>query len=93
MCTRHVRCSGLSALLTVLVAALCSGTAGAQVLYVDDDAPLGGDGLSWDTPFSYLQDALYTAAGDPGVAEVVEVVLGEPVEVRAVEILQLEPEP
>ena len=26
--------------------------------YVDDDAPLSGDGTSWDTAFKYLQDAL-----------------------------------
>ncbi len=31
---------------------------GKQVVYVDDDAPAGGDGLSWETAFRYLQDAL-----------------------------------
>ena len=29
--------------------------------YVDDDAPEGGDGLSWATAFKYLQDALSIA--------------------------------
>ncbi|MDD5454758.1 MAG: S8 family serine peptidase [Candidatus Ratteibacteria bacterium] len=29
-----------------------------QAWYVDDDAPAGGDGKSWDTAFKYLQDAL-----------------------------------
>ncbi|UCC32670.1 MAG: S8 family serine peptidase, partial [Phycisphaerales bacterium] len=32
-------------------------------LYVDDDAPMGGDGLTWDTAYKYLQDALAVAAG------------------------------
>jgi hypothetical protein len=33
--------------------------------HVDDDAPLGGDGLTWDTAFQFLQDALWVAsAGD-----------------------------
>ena len=31
---------------------------GDTVLYVDDDAPANGDGQSWDTAFSTLQDAL-----------------------------------
>jgi hypothetical protein len=70
MCTRHVSCSGPSALLIGFIAAICSATVQAQILYVDDDAPLGGDGLSWDTPFKYLQDALYTAAGDPKITEI-----------------------
>ncbi len=29
--------------------------------YVDDDAPLGGDGTTWNTAFRYLQDALAVA--------------------------------
>ena len=41
------------------------GFAEARILYVDDDAPLGGNGMSWNTPFRYLQDALWiAAAGD-----------------------------
>lgn len=37
----------------------------AAVFYVDDDAPLGGNGQSWPTAFTYLQDALAAAqAGD-----------------------------
>lgn len=31
---------------------LVVGVAGATVLYVDDDAPLGGDGASWATAFT-----------------------------------------
>ena len=29
--------------------------------YVDDDAPLGGDGASWNSAYRYLQDALPAA--------------------------------
>ncbi len=36
----------------------CAG----PVFYVDDDAPLGGDGLSWETAFRFLQDGLSVAA-------------------------------
>jgi len=32
------------------------------VLYVDDDAPPGGDGMSWNTAFRFLRDALTFAA-------------------------------
>lgn len=35
------------------------------IIYVDDDAPPGGDGLTWDTAFKYLQDAL-AAVGTNG---------------------------
>jgi hypothetical protein len=33
-------------------------TAGARIIYVDDDAPAPGDGSSWQTAYKYLQDAL-----------------------------------
>ncbi len=39
------------------------GTAGAQVLYVDDDASLAGDGSNWATAYRFLQDALTDASG------------------------------
>ena len=32
-----------------------------KTIYVDDDAPLGGDGTSWETAYTYLQDALYVS--------------------------------
>ncbi len=52
-------------LLSVALIGLLPSPCGASVIYVDDDAPLGGDGLTWDTAFSYLQDALAVAqAGD-----------------------------
>jgi len=42
----------------------CPGAGAGVVLYVDDDAPPGGDGMSWNTAFRFLRDALAYAA-DP----------------------------
>ncbi len=47
-------------LIVAVVTAFVS-TAQADVLFVDDDAPPGGDGLSWDTAYRFLQDALANA--------------------------------
>lgn len=50
---------------------LIAAPAPAQtVLYVDDDAALGGDGLSWGTAFTHLQDALSGAASDPDITAI-----------------------
>lgn len=50
-------------LATTLMVSLFSAIAqGQSTWYVDDDAPLGGDGTSWDTAYKYLQDALAVAA-------------------------------
>ena len=46
----------VTAMMMVLA---CS--AWGKVIYVDDDAPAPGDGLSWGTAYTYLQDALTTA--------------------------------
>ncbi len=47
-----------------------SGAAhGGAILFVDNDAPPGGDGTSWDTAYRFLQDALADASGG-GVTEV-----------------------
>ena len=47
------------------------GEAGGGVLFVDDDAPANGDGLSWDTAYRFLQDALvFTSDPANGVAEI-----------------------
>ena len=44
---------------------------GGSVLYVDDDAPMGGDGLTWDTSYRFLQDALlFAAEPENGVSEI-----------------------
>ena len=50
---------GAALALAVLVAA----PALATDYYVDDDAPAGGDGLSWATAFNSLDVAIDTAAG------------------------------
>jgi hypothetical protein len=42
----------------------------AQVLYVDDDAPMGGDGASWDTALRSLQMATDLAAKDGAINEI-----------------------
>ena len=34
---------------------------GQTVIHVDDDAPVGGDGMSWATAYAHLQDALADA--------------------------------
>ena len=58
-----------AALIIILTA--CALSAHARIIYVDDDAPPGGDGFSWAMAYTYLQDAL--AAADR---------LAKPVEVR-----------
>ena len=51
-----------------LIATFClavpSFAQGGGQVYVDDDAPLGGDGTSWATAYRYLQDALIPAPVD-----------------------------
>jgi hypothetical protein len=42
-----------------------ANTTGGVILHVDDDAPQGGDGLTWRSGFRFLQDAL-DAAREPG---------------------------
>ena len=42
--------------------ALATTAAAGQVLYVDVDAAPGGNGLTWNTAYRFLQDAL-TEAG------------------------------
>ena len=42
---------------------------GGAILFVDDDAPPGGDGTTWKTAYRFLQDALADASGG-GIAEI-----------------------
>ena len=50
--------------------AIAQAAAGV-VLHVDDDAASGGDGLSWNTPFQHVQDALvFAAIPANGVSEI-----------------------
>jgi len=55
---------------TCLAAAVASAAATESILYVDDDAPPGGDGLSWPTAYRHLQDAIYEAYYYGGVDEI-----------------------
>lgn len=51
--------------LTLVAFTAFAPTAATQTIWhVDDDAPAGGNGESWDQPFKFLQDAL--AAASPG---------------------------
>jgi hypothetical protein len=43
---------------------------GQSIRYVDDDASTNGDGLTWDTAYRYLQDAMFEASGGPGITEI-----------------------
>ncbi len=47
--------------ITLLLTASAAG--GQTVLFVDDSAPRGGDGSSWDMACRFLQDGLAAAAG------------------------------
>jgi len=47
----------LGSILVLSVLAVGMGFAG-DIVYVDANAPPGGDGLTWETAFIYLQDAL-----------------------------------
>ncbi len=48
-------------LTTLALTATLTLSAVGAIIHVDDDAPLGGDGSSWMTAYTYLQDALYAA--------------------------------
>ena len=61
--------------IATLLAAIWTTGAGGSVLYVDDDAPAGGDGLSWETAFRFLQDGLVAAGESEG--EVSEIRVGQ----------------
>lgn len=54
--------------LTLIVLVMVGAPHGGSVIYVDDDAPAGGNGTSWDMAYRFLQDAL-TDAADGGVSE------------------------
>ena len=60
-----------SACVSLFITSLCmASTASVEVvLYVDNDAPPGGDGMSWDTAYQFLQDA-FAYASDQEVKEI-----------------------
>jgi hypothetical protein len=47
-----------------------------SILYVDDNASVGGDGQTWTAPYKYLQDALAAAAGSGGTVTEIRVAGG-----------------
>jgi len=57
----HTRRHGC-AMAIVASMSLCGMVRGQATVFVDDDAPAGGDGASWATAYSDLQDALDQAA-------------------------------
>lgn len=54
---RDITCASIAAALASLSLAM-STRADPPVIYVDDSAPAGGDGTSWDHAFRDIQDAL-----------------------------------
>lgn len=60
---------GIPMLVSGLALSVSSGYA-HTILYVDNDAPLGGNGTSWSSPFRYLQDAVAKASDDSNVKEI-----------------------
>ena len=69
MNTRQKKISTLVVAAVVATMMLPSSALAGPVLYVDDDAPLLGDGLGWVTAYRFLQDALADAAGG-GITEI-----------------------
>jgi hypothetical protein len=59
----------LNRYLLIVVAAVVPA-ARADTIYVDDDAAPGGDGVTWDTAYRYLQDALYEAVDAASITEI-----------------------
>ena len=69
----EVRASRLLVIVafTALVGMLLfPSVASAQTLFVDDDAPAGGNGTSWSTACRHLQDALAAALSNTTVTEI-----------------------
>ena len=66
MCTKLQRKSGIGSVVVAVVCTLVMVCpAFSRIIYVDDDAPPGGDGSSWDQAYRFLQDGLGSAgAGD-----------------------------
>jgi len=48
----------MSLIMALLLVGIQGTIAAGDVIYVDDDASLGGNGQNWTTPYRYLQDAL-----------------------------------
>ncbi len=59
--------------LICAVTVLTVSTAHADILYVDDDAPPGGDGSTWGTAYRFLQDGRAAAAASGGTVNEIRV--------------------
>jgi predicted outer membrane repeat protein len=66
----------VGALILAACASVAPAAARGTVLHVDDDAPPGGDGLSWPTAFRFLQDALAIAADAGGAVDEIRIAGG-----------------
>jgi hypothetical protein len=67
----------MRAMIALSVVTILTTTALAGgIRYVDDDAPPGGDGLTWETAYRYLQDALAVAAVSGGAVGEIRVARG-----------------
>ena len=60
---------------TVAVAWLAIGlaagpAAGQSISYVDDDASTNGDGVTWETAYKYLQDALIPPSRGRNISDI-----------------------
>ncbi|MHC5023928.1 MAG: hypothetical protein ACYTGG_08445, partial [Planctomycetota bacterium] len=74
---RHITGGRLAHAAAGLAAiAIAAAAHGGTVLYVDDDAPPGGDGLRWSTAYSFLQDALAHAGASGGAVNEIRVAQG-----------------
>jgi hypothetical protein len=66
----------IRAMGALLAGTLMSAAFADTVLYVDDDAPAGGNGTSWETAFRFLQDALMAARTANGAVNEIRVAQG-----------------
>ncbi|HNO77366.1 MAG TPA: hypothetical protein PKN33_04830 [Phycisphaerae bacterium] len=56
--------------LPAIACVFCASVSFAETRFVDDDAPLAGNGQTWATAYRYLQDALADADTNPLITEI-----------------------
>jgi len=66
----ELKWAGRVVLTVVAMVLAVAGGACAKVIYVDDDAPANGDGSSWATAYTFLQDALTEAEATEETVEI-----------------------